>query len=601
MTRTFLLFGLMLALACTGIAPRAAEHDEPITVYANEFLLPGLEMSSSQRTLQAIAQAIHPRRVIVKTVSIEELDRVIEANQAHIAIVGAAIYRRHVRGGMRDIATLVTPEQPDPDHAVGALLVTRATETGIRTIEDLKGRKLGVNHPMGFQGLLVLLKDIADMGYDHERFFSDIRYYGLEPTRRLNALRRGEVDAITLNVCYAERALARGVDVLAGLKPVGVRRQNQVHCQTSTTLYPNWTVLVSHTLDAPSIVKIASALHKMPSAPDGHQWTIASDFHQADNLYRTLKTGPYAYLNDWTLQRLWQEYDVVLISLLLILCLWGFHTVRVSQLVKKRTQELSRALAEQKELSRIAADMTRKYEGMRRAFTVSQLSNMIAHELSQPLSGILLYVRGLKSMLNRQDHPCTPMIEQTLEKIDERARKADLIVQRVRSYAKSDEQALELFDFVALVRQTMTNFVRAGKIKAGQLRLESTLASSLVCASQLEMELVLSNLIKNSIESTGACANPVIRMALRAPDASRLEFTITDNAPPIRDEVLEKIRQPMNSYKPEGLGLGLSLVHSIVEQHMGHVFFEKTMDHHLLVRIVLPLARQEASGEQPHV
>lgn len=601
MIRKALLSWLMTVLLFLGAPAQATHGNGPIYLYANEFLLPGLQMSSSQRTVEAITNAVHPCKVIIKTVSIEELDRAVAAGQAHIAIVGAAIYRRHVRSGMRDIATLVTPKQPDPDHAVGALVVTRSSENAIRTIEDLKGRKIGVNHPVGFQGLLVLLKDIADMGYDHERFFSDIRYYGLEPTRRLNALRRGEVDAITLNVCYAERALDKGHNVLEGLKPVGLRDQTQVNCQASTSLYPNWTVLVSHTLDAPAIVNIASALHKMPLASDGHQWTIASDFHNTDNLYRTLKAGPYAYLNDWTLDRLWQEYEVLFVSILLALCLWGFHTIRVSQLVKKRTEALNRALAEQKELSRTTDEMTQKYEKMRRAFTVTQLSGLIAHELSQPLSGILLYVRGLKSMLNNGGLPSSPTVIETLGKIDERARKAERIVDRVRRYAKSDGHTIEFFDLLTLIRQTVSNFVRAGKIHSNQIKLDTDLDALRVCVSQLEMELVLNNLIKNSIESTATCPRPSIRMSARLLDGTRFEFTITDNAPPIEDEVLEKIRQPLNSFKPEGLGLGLSIVQSIVEQHMGYVYFEKTLDHHLLVRIVMPVGEQPNSEESSHV
>ena len=267
-----------------------AESDE-IVLYSNEFSLPGLKMSVADRTIDVVSKAVAPRKLVVKTVSLPELEGAILQRKADIAIVGSAIYWRNIQNGMRDIATLVTPLQPDPDHAVGALIVTLKDRSDIQNIQDLKGKRLGVNLPNGFQCYLTLLKDLADQGYDHKHFFSNVTAYGLLPQRRLDALKRGEVDAVTLNACYAERMRKHGIDVLNGLKPVGVRDQSEVRCMTSTSLYPNWSFLISPNLDTQTIVKIASALHRMSPGEDGQYWSIASSFTAADELYRTLKMG----------------------------------------------------------------------------------------------------------------------------------------------------------------------------------------------------------------------------------------------------------------------------------------------------------------------
>ena len=94
-----------------------------------------------------------------------------------------------------------------------------------------------------------------------DKFFSKIKFYGLDPYKRIAALQRGEVDAITLNACFAEREAQKGRDVLDGLKPVNVKENESAKCLTSTSLYPSWSFLVSPHLDTQTIVNIANALY----------------------------------------------------------------------------------------------------------------------------------------------------------------------------------------------------------------------------------------------------------------------------------------------------------------------------------------------------
>lgn len=232
-----------------------------------------------------------------------------------VAVVGASTYWRHLRDGIRDIATLVSHHQPDPDHAVGALVVVRKNSP-IKTLDDLEGHSIAVNEPNGFQAIQVVYREIADAGHEWRGFFSNVKSYGLDFRQRLEAVRNGEVDAATVNVCYAERMAAKGIDVLKDLKPLSIKRQKSVSCMTSTKLYPNWSLLASPELDSSTRVKIANAVYAMQPVSDGQRWTMASDFRETDELYRVLKTGPYAYLNQWTLRRIWEEYRLAVLCAL---------------------------------------------------------------------------------------------------------------------------------------------------------------------------------------------------------------------------------------------------------------------------------------------
>lgn len=571
-----------------------AESDE-IVLYSNEFSLPGLKMSVADRTIDVVSKAVAPRKLVVKTVSLPELEGAILQRKADIAIVGSAIYWRNIQNGMRDIATLVTPLQPDPDHAVGALIVTLKDRSDIQNIQDLKGKRLGVNLPNGFQCYLTLLKDLADQGYDHKHFFSNVTAYGLLPQRRLDALRRGEVDAVTLNACYAERMRKQGIDVLDGLKPVGVRDQSEVRCMTSTSLYPNWSFLISPNLDTQTIVKIASALHRISPGEDGQYWSIASSFTAADELYRTLKMGPYAYLDDWTLERIWSEYKSALLLCALLLLFGIWHSLRTQQLVNVRTRQLNESFAVQQRLQAQAKEAADKYTAIKHAFSVSQLSSLVAHELSQPLASVLLYAQGLKVMTQdagpeRWDQA---KLKEGIDKIIARTSRAQEIVKTVRAYAKADDVDFVSIDLCKLLRHVVKQVSISHQVKRTCFCLQLPDDTVTVLGSPLELELAFANLIQNSLEAVAKQPEPMVSIRLDRIDGARCSIVFSDSGPAVSDEVIDRIKEPVKSLKPRGLGLGLSIVHAIVEKHMGRLTFDKTPQGGVRVTIILPTEEKQ--------
>lgn len=571
-----------------------AESDE-IVLYSNEFSLPGLKMSVADRTIDVVSKAVAPRKLVIKTVSLPELEGAILQRKADIAIVGSAIYWRNIQNGMRDIATLVTPLQPDPDHAVGALIVTLKDRSDIQNIQDLKGKRLGVNLPNGFQCYLTLLKDLADQGYDHKHFFSNVTAYGLLPQRRLDALKRGEVDAVTLNACYAERMRKQGIDVLDGLKPVGVRDQSEVRCMTSTSLYPNWSFLISPNLDTQTIVKIASALHRMSPGEDGQYWSIASSFTAADELYRTLKMGPYAYLDDWTLERIWSEYKSALLFCALLLFFGIWHSLRTQQLVNVRTQQLNESFAVQQRLQAQAKEAADKYTAIKHAFSVSQLSSLVAHELSQPLASVLLYAQGLKVMTQDAgpDRWDQAKLKEGIDKIIARTSRAQEIVKTVRAYAKADDIDFLSIDLCKLLRHVVKQVSISHQIKRTRFCLQLPDDAVTVSGSPLELELAFANLIQNSLEAVAKQPEPMVSIRLDRIDDTRCLIVFSDSGPAVSDEVIDRIKEPVKSLKPGGLGLGLSIVHAIVEKHMGRLTFDKTPQGGVRVTIILPTEEKQ--------
>ncbi len=576
-------------LTCFALLWSCTVFSNEITLYATEFLLPSTITPVAQKTIDTVKKAIYPKQLKIKVLqSIDEIDEVLRSKEAPIAIVGATTYLRHRKDGMRDIATLISNLQPDPDHSVGALVVVNK-DSNINSLKELKGKRLGANHPDGFQGLTVLYKELADQGYAWGKFFSDIKFYGLDPYKRIAALKRGEVDAITLNACFAEREAKKGRDVLDGLKPINVKENKSTNCLTSTSLYPSWSFLVSPHLDTQTIVNIANALYAMQPTKDGERWTIASDFRSVDELFKTLKRGPYAYLNDWTAERVWKVHGnfILLLTILFFVFIW--HYFRTRYLVTVRTAQLRKALVEQKKLLRFNNQLRDRYDTSRRALIVSQLSSLFAHELSQPLSGILLYLRSLKRLLNQKKFR-EGQINEALEQATERAKKAHELVQLVRSYAKSDRKNFEKMDAVEVLVSVLENLKKSGELDGIGIQLDTSSSEKAeIEGHRLELEIVFSNILNNSLKAIKSIKKPEIRISVIQDSEGHCIISFSDNGPGVSERALEDLRMTTPLTSSTGLGLGLTIAKGIVEEHRGKISFSLSQSGSLIVKVILPL------------
>ena len=161
------------------------------------------------------------------------------------------------------------------------------------------------------------------------------------------------------------------MDFMDGLKVIGEKTQNHIACRVSTDLYPHWSLFITPNLDVQTVQKILLAAHSMEKTSKGIEWAMASDFSAVDEMYRLLRLGPYEHLRRWTVERVWHEYGLFLIVILLLVVGLIGHSVRVTQIVRKRTSELRAALERQEVLNRQMTALRQRYEAVRRAATVS--------------------------------------------------------------------------------------------------------------------------------------------------------------------------------------------------------------------------------------
>lgn len=576
-------------------------------------------------TVEALRRQFGENVLEIRRYTLSQLAEAVEKREADIFLSSSGFFLRMIPKGARSLATVVSEDYPDPNHNDGSTLVVLNERDDLRTLADLKGTSLATSTRLGFTGRLVPMGEIYRAGFDPEHFFSETLYLGggTRVHEALDLLRNKEVDVANLRLCFIEEWLAdhpedTGRFRVINRKDTSVPGKSET-CARSTDLYPSWTIATTAATD-PNVSRLVTrVLLEMP--PQGEKslyWGVATDFGSIDRLYRDLKTGPYAYLRDWTVKRFLSEYrEAIVLVVLLALGLVG-HSVRVSQLVRRRTRLLVEALDTQERLKNEARDAGERLERLERIGVVGQLSTIFAHEMRQPLAAISLYSLGLRKIAQNAEHtenagnsenggnaggvPAAKIID-VLEKLDRQTARADAIVTRVRSYAKRRggcRQAVALKD---VVRSAVANLTVTGRWKSEIVA--TPLEDVTIEADPFEMELVAVNLIKNALESLDAQvtdgrfpskATPTVTVAVVATETQAL-LIVSDNGRPIEEDLLRRLADSAPSTKEEGLGLGLSIVRGIVESHAGRLTFERGGTGSLFARVAIPVAKTSQPSE----
>jgi two-component system sensor histidine kinase DctS len=245
---------------------------------------------------------------------------------------------------------------------------------------------------------------------------------------------------------------------------------------------------------------------------------------------------------------------------------WMSAVLDVSQ--QRRVEELSRQQQE-----RLAATA--------RLATVGEMASLLSHELNQPLAAIASYATGSLNLMEPDDQPLSadtlPMLKQALQRIAEQAERAGRVIKSVHDFVRRREQAREPTRVDALIDAVLP-LVRLQARKSGA-RVEVAAAPELprVVCDRTMVEQVLLNLTRNGIQAMDDEHTPMAQRELQIrvtqQHAGWVHFHVIDRGPGVTSEVARRLFTPFFTTRSEGMGLGLSLCRTVVEQHGGALDF----------------------------
>ena len=279
----------------------------------------------------------------------------------------------------------------------------------------------------------------------------------------------------------------------------------------------------------------------------------------------------------------------------------GKHTGWMSAILdvseQRRVEELSRASQD-------------RLQATARLAMVGEMASLLSHELNQPLAAISSYATGSINLLSDQSlaHPPAALsldLQQAMNRIAEQAERAGKVIKSVHDFVRRRDQAREAVDAHALLDAVMPLVSLQARKLSVRVVIEVDPACGSVLCDRTMVEQVLLNLSRNgmqAMQNMDSTDNAIRMLTLRVrPAASNeyskwVEFAVIDQGEGISSKVAEQLFTPFFTTKVEGMGLGLSLCRTVIEQHGGFLGFEAALPRGTIFSFTLPVAVPPANS-----
>lgn len=259
----------------------------------------------------------------------------------------------------------------------------------------------------------------------------------------------------------------------------------------------------------------------------------------------------------------------------------GNHSGWMGSMVDITERKLADARARQQQ---------ERLQSTARLVAMGEMASSIAHELNQPLAAISSYCTGALNML-RDTAPASEVVP-ALDKAVEQARRAGQVIRRMYSLARHSEHRFEPIRLGERLDAALV-LMEAEFRHAGIHLVRAMQAQPIVEGDPVLLEQALLNLLRNAIDSmqdTPADQKQLL-VELGSVDGYAL-ISIADRGCGIDAAIAEKLFDPLFTTKAEGMGMGLAICRSVVENHRGRLSFEANPGGGTVFRILLPLASQ---------
>lgn len=233
-------------------------------------------------------------------------------------------------------------------------------------------------------------------------------------------------------------------------------------------------------------------------------------------------------------------------------------------------------LTERQETERKLHGLQSELAHVSRITSMGTLATSIAHELNQPLTAIANYVETARDLLHQPDEATLAIVREALDECAQQSVRAGQIVRRLRDFISRGEIERRVESLARLVGEASAlALLGAREQEVGvDVRLDPNADHILV--DRIQIQQVLLNLMRNAIEAMEGCPTKQLDISSRRQDDGFVRVTIDDSGPGLAPEVRDNLFQPFVSTKSSGMGLGLSICHTIVRAHEGRIWAERS-------------------------
>ncbi len=227
---------------------------------------------------------------------------------------------------------------------------------------------------------------------------------------------------------------------------------------------------------------------------------------------------------------------------------------------------------------------------------MGEMAAGMAHELNQPLAALISYCGTAHSMLRELPSAPEELVD-LLKRATDQAHRASEIINYIRHFVSKGGAEKGPVDIDKLIIE-MSDFLewelRNSKVN---ITLDLDGQHRKILASSVQIEQVLLNLIRNSLEAIqiSGASNGHLKLETALTANNTMQITVSDNGPGVPDEMRSCLFEPFQTSKESGMGMGLSIGRSIIHAHNGKIWLNESQDDGTSFRIELPVFSDDSA------
>src|SRR5882672_1587873 len=231
-------------------------------------------------------------------------------------------------------------------------------------------------------------------------------------------------------------------------------------------------------------------------------------------------------------------------------------------------QDVTESRAAEEALSKARSELAH----VSRAMTLNTLTASVAHEVSQPLSGIITNSSTCLRMLDAIP-PDVDGARETARRTIRDGNRASAVIARLRGLYTGKELALEPLDLNEATREVMA--LSLSDLRRNRVIVRSELADELppVTGDRIQLQQVILNLVRNASDAMVGVDDRPRELLIRTEwdEGDQVRLSVIDAGVGFRPEAADKLFEAFYTTKDDGMGIGLSVSRSIIEAHQGQL------------------------------
>ena len=234
-------------------------------------------------------------------------------------------------------------------------------------------------------------------------------------------------------------------------------------------------------------------------------------------------------------------------------------------------QDATESMVAEEALSRARAELAH----VARVTTLSTLTASIAHEVNQPLSGIITNASTCLRMLDANP-PNVEGARETARRTIRDGNRASEVIMRLRALFSKREFTLESMDLNEATREVIA--LSLSDLQRSRVVLQSDLAEDLpiITGDRVQLQQVILNLLRNASDAMLGLHDRPRQLLIRTEqeDGDRVRVSVRDAGVGVDAQSMHKLFDAFYTTKSDGMGIGLSVSRSIIESHHGRLWAE---------------------------